>query len=106
MFEKQFFGKGPVCVILGAYASANIPYVWRTVLKELVEFIAKSLVDNPDLVEVTEVPGRTSVIIELKVAPEDMGRVIGKDGRVANALRTLLKVMAAREGKRVTLEII
>lgn len=75
-------------------------------MKELVEYIAKSLVDNPDDVEVTEIPGRTAVIIELKVAPDDMGRIIGKDGRVANAIRVLLRVVAAREGKRVTLEII
>jgi hypothetical protein len=75
-------------------------------VKELVEYIAKALVDNPDEVEVTEIPGTTSVIIELRVAPDDMGRVIGKDGRVANAIRTLLRVVAAKEGKRVTLEII
>jgi len=75
-------------------------------VKELVEYVAKSLVDNPDGVEVTEVPGTTSVIIELKVDPDDMGRVIGKDGRVANAIRTLLRVVAAKQGKRVTLEII
>ncbi len=75
-------------------------------MKELVEYIAKSLVDFPDDVEVTEIPGRTAVIIELKVAPDDMGRIIGKDGRVANAIRVLLRVVAARENKRVTLEII
>ena len=75
-------------------------------MKELVEHIAKSLVDNPDAVEVTEIPGTASVIIELHVAPEDMGRVIGKDGRVANAMRVLLRVLASKQGKRVTLEII
>lgn len=75
-------------------------------MKELVEYIAKSLVDNPDQVEVNEIPGTASVIIELRVAPDDMGRVIGKDGRVANAIRTLLRVLASKQGKRVTLEII
>ncbi|NJL92569.1 MAG: KH domain-containing protein [Anaerolineae bacterium] len=75
-------------------------------MKELVEYIAKSLVDDPDAVEVNEIPGTTSVIIELRVAPDDMGRVIGKDGRVANAIRILLRVLASKEGKRVTLEII
>lgn len=75
-------------------------------MKELVEFIAKSLVDSPDDVEVTEIPGTTSVIIELRVAPDDMGRVIGRDGRVANAIRVLLRVLASKQGKRVTLEII
>jgi predicted RNA-binding protein YlqC (UPF0109 family) len=75
-------------------------------MKELVEYIAKSLVDNPAAVEVTEIEGGTSVILELKVAQEDMGRVIGRSGRVANAIRTLLRVLAAKQGKRVTLEIV
>lgn len=75
-------------------------------MKELVEYIAKALVDHPDEVEVVEIPGTTSVIIELRVSPDDMGRVIGRDGRVANAIRVLLRVIAAKEGKRVTLEII
>lgn len=75
-------------------------------MKELVEFIAKSLVDDPSQVTVTEIEGATSVILELSVAPEDMGRVIGKNGRVANAIRTLLRVVAAKQGKRVTLEIV
>jgi predicted RNA-binding protein YlqC (UPF0109 family) len=75
-------------------------------MKELVEYIAKSLVDDPSQVEVTEIEGATSVILELRVAPEDMGRVIGRSGRVANAMRTLLRVVAAKQGKRVTLEII
>ena len=75
-------------------------------MKELVEYIAKSLVDDPSQVVVTEIPGTTSVILELSVASEDMGRVIGRNGRVANAMRTLLRVIAAKEGKRVTLEIV
>ena len=75
-------------------------------MKELVEFIAKSLVDDPSQVSVTEIQGTTSTILELRVAPEDMGRVIGRNGRVANAMRTLLKVVAAKQGKRVTLEIV
>ena len=75
-------------------------------MKELVEYIAKSLVDDPSQVNVSEIQGATSVILELTVAPEDMGRVIGRSGRVANAMRTLLRVIAAKEGKRVNLEII
>lgn len=75
-------------------------------MKELVEYIAKSLVDDPSQVTVTEIQGATSVILELHVGPEDMGRVIGKQGRVANAIRTLLRVIAAKQGKRVTLEIV
>jgi predicted RNA-binding protein YlqC (UPF0109 family) len=75
-------------------------------MKDLVEYIAKSLVDDPSQVSVTEIQGTTSIILELRVAPEDMGRVIGRNGRVANAMRTLLKVVAAKQGKRVTLEIV
>jgi predicted RNA-binding protein YlqC (UPF0109 family) len=75
-------------------------------MKELIEYIAKSLVDDPSRVQVTEIQGATSVILELRVAPEDMGRVIGRNGRVANAMRTLLRVIAAKQGKRVTLEIV
>ncbi len=73
---------------------------------ELVEFIAKSLVENPDEVEVNEVEGSQSVIIELKVAPEDMGRVIGKQGRIAKAMRTIVKAAAIKDNKRVVVEII
>ncbi len=75
-------------------------------MKELVEFIAKSLVDDPSQVQVSEVAGSGSVILELRVAPEDMGRIIGKNGRVINAIRTLLRASAARQNKRVTLEIV
>ena len=75
-------------------------------MKELVEYIARSLVDDPSQVRVSEVEGANTVIYELRVAPEDMGRVIGKGGRVANAMRTLLRVVAVRQGKRVTLEIV
>ena len=75
-------------------------------MKELIEYVAKSLVDDPSQVEVREVAEGNSIMLELKVAPEDMGRVIGRSGRVANALRTLLRVQSAKEGKRVTLEIV
>jgi predicted RNA-binding protein YlqC (UPF0109 family) len=75
-------------------------------MKELIEDIAKSLVDDPSRVEVTESRRANSVILKLKVAQEDKGRVIGRNGRVANAMRNLLRVMAARQGKRVNLEIV
>ena len=75
-------------------------------MKELIEYIAKSLVDDPSQVTVSEVEGVNSLIIELHVASEDMGRVIGRGGRVANAMRTLVRVLAAKQGKRVTLEIV
>jgi uncharacterized protein len=75
-------------------------------MKELVEYIAKSLVDHPDAVEVKEIQGTAAIIIELRVSESDMGRVIGKRGRVVNAMRALVEVIAAREGKRVTLEVV
>jgi hypothetical protein len=75
-------------------------------MKELVEYMVKSLVEDPDQVEVREIDGTRSVIFEVRVAQEDMGRVIGKGGRVANAMRTLLRVAAIRQGKRAILEIV
>jgi predicted RNA-binding protein YlqC (UPF0109 family) len=75
-------------------------------MQELVEFIAKSLVNDPSQVHVSEIEGETSVILELRVGQEDMGRVIGKGGRTANAMRTLVRVLAAKQGKRVNLEIV
>ncbi|HZH93241.1 MAG TPA: KH domain-containing protein [Tissierellaceae bacterium] len=73
---------------------------------ELVEFIAKALVDNPDQVSVNEVEGSQSIIIELKVAPDDMGKIIGKQGRIAKAIRTVVKAAAIKDNKRVVVEII
>lgn len=73
---------------------------------ELVEFIAKALVDHPDQVSVNEVEGSQSVIIELKVAQEDMGKIIGKQGRIAKAIRTVVKAAAIKDNKRVVVEII
>jgi hypothetical protein len=75
-------------------------------MKELIEYIAKSLVDDPSQVRVDEIEGTASVVLELRVAPEDMGRIIGKKGRVANAMRDLVRVVAAKQGKRVALEIV
>ncbi len=75
-------------------------------MRELVEYMGRALVNNPDEVEVSEVNATHSVIYELRVAQEDMGRVIGKGGRVANAMRTLLRVAAAKQGKRAILEIV
>jgi len=73
---------------------------------ELVEYIAKSIVDNPDEVSVKEIEGSQSIIIELKVAEEDMGKVIGKKGRIAQAIRTVVKAAAIQENKRAVVEII
>ena len=75
-------------------------------MTKLVEAIAKSLVDNPEAVNVTETEGSQGTVIELRVAPDDMGKVIGKQGRIATALRTVVKAAAVRENKKVTVEII
>ena len=75
-------------------------------MKELIEYIAKALVDDPEAVRVDETMGDRSIIYELHVAQPDMGRVIGKRGRVANAMRSLLRVAAVRRGRRATLEIV
>lgn len=75
-------------------------------MKELVEHLAKSLVDYPENVHVNEVDGVRSVVIELKVDSRDMGKVIGKNGRIAKALRTVAKAAAAKEGKKVVVEIL
>ncbi len=75
-------------------------------MTKLVEAIAKSLVDSPEEVVVTETDGRQGTVIELRVAPDDMGKVIGKQGRIAKALRTVVKAAAVRENKKVTVEII
>ncbi|WP_300386168.1 KH domain-containing protein [Clostridium sp.] len=75
-------------------------------MKELIEIIAKSLVDNPNDVHVNEIQGEQSIILELKVAPADMGKVIGKQGRIAKAIRTVVKAAAIKEDKKVVVEII
>jgi predicted RNA-binding protein YlqC (UPF0109 family) len=75
-------------------------------MKELVKFIAQSLVDHPEQVTVNEIPGESTTIIELKVAPDDMGKVIGKQGRIAKAIRTVVKAAAVKEDKKVTVEIL
>ena len=74
-------------------------------MKELVEDIAKALVNNPDEVVVTETETDRETVLELKVAPSDMGKVIGKQGRIAKAIRSVVKVAASKEDKRVTLDI-
>jgi hypothetical protein len=75
-------------------------------MKELIEFIARSLVDDPTEVDVNQVRRGSQIVMNLQVAKEDMGRVIGRNGRVANAMRILLRVAAAQEGKRAILDII
>jgi hypothetical protein len=75
-------------------------------MKELINYIAKALVDNPEQVEVSEVEGNRTSVLELKVAKEDLGKVIGKQGRTARAMRTILSAASAKLKKRSVLEII
>jgi len=75
-------------------------------MKELIEYIAKSLVDNPEEVSVTELEGEQTTVIELKVAKEDMGKIIGKQGRTAMAMRTILGAASTKMRKRSVLEIL
>lgn len=84
----------------------GIPTRTEATVQELIEFIARSLVDDPTQVEVTEFHRGAQAVLNLRVAKEDMGRIIGKSGRVASAMRTLLRVAAVQEGKRASLDIV
>ena len=75
-------------------------------MKELLTYIARNLVDNPDAVSVTEFPGESETVLELRVAPEDMGKVIGRQGRIAKEIRTLMRSVAQRQGTKVSVEIV
>jgi predicted RNA-binding protein YlqC (UPF0109 family) len=75
-------------------------------LKSLVEYIAKSLVDHPDLVDVNEIEGEKTTILELKVAEDDKGKIIGRHGRTAKAMRTVINAAATKERKKAVLEIL
>ena len=75
-------------------------------MKELLLYMAKNLVDNPEAVSVTEVSDEDGKVLELRVAPEDMGKVIGRQGRIAKEIRTIIKTVAQRDGEKVTVEIV
>ena len=75
-------------------------------MKELVDYLARQLVNNPDAVEVKETQGDTASVLELKVAKEDLGRIIGKQGRTAKSIRTILNAAASRVNRKVVLEIL
>ena len=75
-------------------------------MKELVQYLAKSLVNNPNAVEVKETEGDNASIVELRVAKEDLGRIIGKQGRTAKSIRTILNAAASRTNRKVVLEIV
>ena len=75
-------------------------------MKELLLYMAKNLVDEPEAVTVTEVPGEEGKVLELRVAPNDMGKVIGRQGRIAREIRTIVKTVAQRTGEKITVEIV
>ncbi len=75
-------------------------------MKELVQYLARSLVNNPDAVDVKETEGDTASVVELRVAKEDLGRIIGKQGRTAKSIRTILNAAASRTNRKVVLEIV
>ena len=80
--------------------------VWDSSLRDLVDYLARGLVDRPEEVEVEEIEESDALVFELKVAEEDLGKVIGKQGRTAKALRTILSAASAKSGRRVILEIL
>lgn len=75
-------------------------------MKQLIEYLVKELVDDPEQVNISEVPGDEATTYEVRVAPDDLGKVIGKQGRIANALRTVAKAVAMKEKKKVYVEIV
>lgn len=75
-------------------------------MKELLLYMAKNLVDDPDAVTVTEIPGEEGTVLELHVASGDMGKVIGRQGRIAKEIRTIVKTVAQRTGEKITVDIV
>ena len=75
-------------------------------MKELLHFMVSSLVDNKDAISIKQVDGEKSIVLEVKVADEDKGKIIGKSGRTANAIRTVVKGVAAKENKKIIIEIV
>jgi predicted RNA-binding protein YlqC (UPF0109 family) len=75
-------------------------------MRELVEYIVKALVDKPDQISVKETVGETVTIIEIRTAPEDVGKVIGREGRIANSIRAITKAAAAKQNKKISVEIL
>jgi hypothetical protein len=94
------------CVHVPLFAKYEQGYEGDEAMKELIEFIAQELVDFPEQVAVDEIEGNQTSVLELKVAKEDLGKVIGKQGRTARAMRTLLSAGSAKTKKRMVLEII
>jgi predicted RNA-binding protein YlqC (UPF0109 family) len=94
-------------LVRGVVKNILLPFPWsRTPVKELLQRVVETLVTKPEAIEITETLGETTTILELRVAKEDLGRVIGKQGRTARSLRTILQAVAARNNRKVTLEIL
>ena len=104
---KQWIKNGaqPSDTVRGLLKKANVLEFRGIDMKDLLLYMAKSLVDDPDSVTVTEVEGETTVL-ELRVAPEDMGKLIGRQGRIAKEIRTIIKSVAQRTGQKVSVEIV
>lgn len=94
-------GEGGAAVVTPEQAAVN-----AAALKDLIEMMAKALVDNPEKVDVTEVEGNSTVVLELRVAKEDLGKIIGKQGRTARSMRTILAAASTKARRRAVLEII
>ena len=104
--EADKDGRGAFQKRRGFGQSSTITFGGGAVLKELIEYIAKALVDNPEQVRVSEIEGEKTSVIELNVAKDDLGKVIGKQGRTARAMRTILSAASTKVKKRAVLEII
>jgi len=87
-------------------AENNLDYSTGAFMKELVQYLARSLVNNPDAVDVNETESDTASVVKLRVAKEDLGRIIGKQGRTAKSIRTILNAAASRTNRKVVLEIV
>ena len=102
-------GAQPTDTVRGLLKKAGVLYGYRkrrSAMKELLLYMAKNLVDNPDAVSVNEISNEDGTVLELRVAPEDMGKVIGRQGRIAKEIRTIVKTVAQRDGTKVTVEIV
>lgn len=104
--HSPLVGWALLCVLHGGAVSGPAGKPLGVAMKTLIEYIAKSLVDNPEEVQVNEVEGEQTSVLELKVSKEDLGKVIGKQGRTARAMRTILSAASTKAKKRAVLEIL
>ncbi len=106
LIQQRFKGCGNYCSSSEDMSSTIWQGKGEKVMKELIQYIAQALVDHSDQVEVKEIKAQQTLVLELRVAKEDLGKVIGKKGRTAQAMRTILSCASAKEQKRVILEIV